>query len=360
MIPRGRHRYIYRAAWKRAAAAALDLLGGWAIRLSLPERLEPRRILAIRLDHIGDVLFFRPGLQALRRLYPQARITALVSSASAELLKNEPGLDEVCSWDAPWFDRSREPKSQVNFRGLAAQLRSRQFDLGLEFRGDLRHILLLALARVRVRVGYGLTGGGFLLHRCLRLRMGAHEVERDFDVIRALGGAWFPRAYPPLALAPEEIKGGQAMWQGKARRVVIHPAAGDPAKCWPADRFAEVCRRLGPDCQIILVGTRKERALAESVITLSGRPARNAAGETTVRGLAALITAADVFLGNDSGPAHLALTQGIPTVMLWSETNAADEWGPWGDTRSAVIRHPLRPEAVDEAVDAVQQFARPV
>src|SRR5512142_86245 len=98
LAPRGARRYIYQSVWKRLAAGCFDAAGGLLVLLATggrglrfqPQHLQPRRILAVRLDHIGDVLFFRPSLQALRTLYPQSHITVLASSAGAQLLKSDP------------------------------------------------------------------------------------------------------------------------------------------------------------------------------------------------------------------------------------------------------------------------------
>jgi ADP-heptose:LPS heptosyltransferase len=207
-------------------------------------------------------------------------------------------------------------------------------------------------------VGYGITGGGFLLHQCLRLRPAAHEVERDLDLIRSLGqGMHLPQAYAPLALSAEELSQGLAFWQTRKPHVVIHPGAGDPVKCWPPEHFSRLCRALGAACEILVVGSAGEQGLAEQVVQGSGPGVRNVAGQTPLRMLASMIAGADLFIGNDSGPGHIAVTQGIPVVMLWSETNEPDEWGPWGaGVQASVIRNPSRPEALEEALTAGRAY----
>ncbi len=359
-------RYVFQAAWKRWAAGLLDgagyagawlLTAGRGLKPDAAVLAEPRSILVVRLDHLGDVLFARPCLQALRRRFPRAHLACLTSRAGAQLLARDAFLDEVLSWEAPWFARGTVPPGQAGWVELARQLRTRRFDVGLELRGDLRNLLLLWRAGVRVRLGYGITGGGFLLHRCLALPAGRHEVERDLAVAAAAGADFTPQAYTPLALSPEELAEGRGAWQGAGPKVVVHPAAGDPAKRWPAGRFARVCAALADaGCEILLVGTAPERTVAEDAA--AGVPGvRNLAGRTSLRALAALISAADLLIGNDSGPAHLALTQGIPAVLVWSETNAPEEWGPWGEgCRARVIRQPEREEAVAETVAAALSF----
>ncbi len=364
---RGERCYVFRSFWLRLGAGILDLAGSILVKLFTwgrglrpdPKVLaNPARILVIRLDHIGDLLFARPCFQALRALYPQARITVLVSRAGAALLSQDPGIDETIIWQAPWFKRSDAGHKQVGFGGLVRELRHRHFDLSLDLRGDLRHHILLMLAGIRVRVGYGITGGGFLLHLPLKLRAQVHEVERDLDAVRALGARETPQTFIPLALNADELQRGEKIWHGAGYKVVMHPGSGDPAKCWPPTAFAQVCDALTEHgCEIVLVGTAAEKSLAENVAGLCQQPVRILAGETSLRGLGALTVAADLFVGNDSGPAHLAVTQGIPVVILWSETNTPEEWGPWGEgVRSTVIRHPGKEAVVEETIQAARQW----
>lgn len=367
--PRGSRPYLFRSAWKRGLAGLFDLLGAAAVWLATlgqglrpdPEaRSRPRRILVVRLDHLGDVLFARPALAALRRAHPQARITALVSPAGAELLARDPAVDDCLVFDAPWFRRGPKPAGQTGWQGLVRQLREHAFDCSLDLRGDLRHHILLWLSGVKVRIGYTATGGGFLLHVPLRLAVGMHEVERDCEAVEALGAARRPVAYPRLAFAPSELRAAAKTWKQHSRRVVVHPAAGDPAKCWPLENFRQVCVHLAEaGCEVLLVGSAAEQAAAEELMPRSRPRVRNLCGQTTVRQLAALIATSHLVVGNDSGPGHIAVTQGVPVVMLWSETNQPDEWGPWGrPCRATVVRQPQRPEALDEALAAARSWLK--
>jgi hypothetical protein len=112
---RGSRKYVYRFWGKRLAIGILDGVGSFVVRvLTLGKGLRvssevlenPSSVLIVRLDHIGDLLFSRPTLRAMRIRYPKAKLSVLVSSAGKALLSNEPGIDEIVVWDAPWFDRS--------------------------------------------------------------------------------------------------------------------------------------------------------------------------------------------------------------------------------------------------------------
>jgi len=364
---RGARQYVFRSWKKRLAARLFDIIGMLCIRfLTLGRGLKPdskyvenpKNILVVRLDHIGDVLFARPAFATLRQVYPHARITALVSSAGSALLAREPYIDEILIWDAPWFARTNSQSGSPGFWQMVKKIRKRQFDLSLDLRGDLRHHVLLSLAGVSVRLGYGITGGAFLLHIPLYLRVRTHEVERNLDAVQALKSCEIPRKYLPLILDDTELQAGEKIWQSQGQRVVVHPAAGDPKKQWSTAYFAQVCDYLANvGCEIVLVGTAAEKRLVQQVADCCSQTVRILAGTTTLRELVALITAADLFIGNDSGPAHIAVTQGKPVIMIWSETNTPEEWGPWGEgVRAQVIRYPWREDAVPEVIAAAQAF----
>ncbi|MBN1596291.1 glycosyltransferase family 9 protein [candidate division FCPU426 bacterium] len=366
-IPRGTRRYVYRWWLKRWAAGLLDFLGtavmllftgGKGLTVDRKILAQPGRILVVRLDHIGDVLFARPALHTLRRMFPRAHITALVSTDGRALLSADREVDEILTWDAPWFSRAGAKPPALGFWQMARVLKKHCFDLSLDLRGDLRHHLLCALAGIPLRSGYGITGGAFLLHLPLQLRAGVHEVERNLDLVRVLGEGPTPGGYVPLPLDAQERAAGEKVWAEAGSRIVIHPTAGDPRKQWGAGYYAGVCDLLtAKGCTVVLVGAAVEKGAAQQVARLCLRPVRVLAGQTSLRELTAVITAADLFIGNDSGPGHIAITQGKPVIMIWSETNAPEEWGPWGDSvRACVIRHPRREEAVAEVAAAAQRF----
>jgi ADP-heptose:LPS heptosyltransferase len=241
---------------------------------------------------------------------------------------------------------------------MVKHLKNQHYDLSLDLRGDLRHHVLLFLAGVRVRIGYGITGGDFLLHRALRLQIGQHEVERNLAVVPDREKIDLPESYTPLVLSEAEQKAARSFWESQAKHIVVHVSAGDPLKAWPISAFAQVCDTLTDHgYEVVLVGTQNETKRVQGVADLCIRPVRSMAGKTTLRELAALITYADLFIGNDSGPGHLAITQGIPAILLWSETNTPEEWGPWGKQgKTTVIRDPKRSHAVAEVVQAAQEL----
>jgi ADP-heptose:LPS heptosyltransferase len=122
---------------------------------------------------------------------------------------------------------------------------------------------------------------------------------------------------------------------------VLHVASGTPAKQWPIDHWQELIGRLVVEhgAQIVLVGTAGDRTMARRI--LSPVPCPGVAdwtGRLDLAELGALLQRSDLFIGADSGPAHLAATVGTPAVVLFSGTNDSRQWRPFGE-QVRVVRH---------------------
>jgi ADP-heptose:LPS heptosyltransferase len=322
---------------------------------------EPSRLLVIRPDHIGDLLFATPALRALRAAYPQAHIAALVGPWGADIVRRFghgtpcPYLDEVLTCDFPWFSRRPKASPLEPYRLLGAEarrLRGLGFDLALNLRFDFWWGALLSyLAGIPRRVGYAIAECRPFLTEAVPYTPGRHEVRQNLSLVEHVlrGGVGIQAGepgQPPLdfPLSDEERAfarqwlSGHGMVEGDA--VAIHPGAGAAVKLWPADRWAAVADALAGryGCRILLTGSASERSLVQLVdVRMRARPLL-VTGETTLGQLAALFAACRLVLGVDSGPLHLAVAVGAPTVHLYGPVDPA-LFGPWGDpVRHAVVQ----------------------
>ncbi len=363
--------YPYRAGWKRAIALAFDTLGdalGGLTALggkkSRPGGVPPagddalgqgldggavKRVLVIRLDHVGDVLFSTVVFQPLRQLYPKAHITALTGPWAAPLLLHHPDVDRVVSFRSPWFDRGGI-SGWTDTLGAFQFLRRSRFDVGLDLRGDPRVIGLMTAGKVRYRAGYGWGGGGVLLSRELDHPPGLHQVDRNIRLVQALGwkgeGENFRRPQLFVSKAEEEEARARLLALGVAaeeRLIALHPGASVSEKRWPAERYASLMSWLSrrPGLKLLLLGGPEERDLAARVAALSGVSSLNLAGALSLRGLMGVLSRCFLMIGNDSGPTHIAAALGVPTVALFSGKNEPSEWGPIG-VRAHLIQPPSR------------------
>jgi ADP-heptose:LPS heptosyltransferase len=303
-----------RLRW-RLLFAVIDAVGWWL--RSLLERWRSdrhavssheapvRRVLLVQLDHLGDAIITTAMLPPLRAAYPDASIEVLASSRNHPLFAACPEIDRVhvakVNRFASWLPGLWLPAMLA----WAWRLRGRRYELGIDGRGEFPHALLLFLAGVRRRVGWNAGGGGFLLTDSPTYQPHRPETESRAALLDVLGIA------PSQPITPRMT-----------------------ATCDEPMRLI-----LEGDYQIALVGGPADEQRAAEILGSQPWPnVLNAAGKLELARTAALLSAADLFIGADSGPAHLAAALGAPVVVLFSGTNHAAQWQPRGP-RVVVVRH---------------------
>jgi heptosyltransferase-2/heptosyltransferase-3 len=305
----------------------------------LPERVE--RILVVRLAYAGDVLLTLPVFAPLRRRFPAARITLLTCRLAARLLEACDGPDEVLEFDAPWFFGKRgDPWPAVP--SLVRRLRQERFELGIDFRADVRNILFtLYLPRIPCRVSYVSGGGAALLTHPVVWSEWKHKAEFHLDILRGVGipcSLQPPELHPSESWARELEPFGLPEPGGPERLVVVHPGARVPLKRWPATRFRRlVAQLLGRDeVHIAVTGSADEVELCAAVAAqLPEHRVRQLAGRLTVQGLAALLARAGLLITNDSMPMHLGAAVGTPVVAIFGPSKPR-ETAPLGEGHRVV------------------------
>jgi ADP-heptose:LPS heptosyltransferase len=367
-------RYVYRQPLKRLAAFLFDLIGGilfspW-IRPRTPDASSVRRILIVRPDQLGDIFLTRPAVAALRAHFRSASIDILAPASVSALLQRDKLFDRVLGVNDSWL--SPRPSFRRWFPewfALIGRLARQRYDLAFDFRGDLRSIVLMFAARVPIRAGYGLTGGGFLLNHRRPFPWHEHRVTASFGLLETVGVRVSPSPdSPPFGSAPRRLTGG----------VVIHPGSGCASKQWPLRRFADLARRILQEYpgEVTVIGTLEER---REYPDFPHHPRlRDLRGRTALEALPELIAPAELFVGNDSGPAHIAAACGVPVISIFSGANAAAAWHPWTARLRLISRktpcspcesrdckisgHPcLRDITVDEVLAHIQEsLAKPV
>jgi ADP-heptose:LPS heptosyltransferase len=334
-----------RPALRRAGLRAFGALYAAPGRSPGPEQ----SLLLIRPDHLGDLLFLTPALHALRTALPAARITLLAGTWGLSAVQNNPDLDDVEPCAFPGFERRPKAGLLAPYRLLAEQaraLRERSFDAAVILRFD--HwwgAWLAAAAGIPRRLGYERPDTRPFLTEALPYRPDRHEVEQNGALLRTLAEPSAPWELGPTRFAVTETDrawaGGWLQGRGvraDAPLVAIHAGAGAAVKQWPAPAWAQVANAMAEShgAQILLTGAAGERALAQAIAGRLDRPALDAAGETTLGQLAALLERCALALGSDSGPLHLAVAVGAPTVHLYGPVAAA-KFGPWGDPARHIV-----------------------
>lgn len=319
----------------------------------IDEKWQPaRRILAIRLDNLGDVLVTTPAIHAIRESLPRAEITLLASRVGAQAGRLNPDIDDVIVYEAPWMDPwHRLPQDSAREQAMVALLRERRFDGAIIF-GSFRQSALPAaylcyLADIPLRLAASIDGPGSLLttrHKHPERMM--HEAERGLDLVGAIG--LHAKARDLVLHVPDEARGllefrfpmlggANDRRTGTARRplIVLHPGCSMPARTYPWELYAEVAdllaERLG--ATIALTGSGDERELVERIYDRMGPASREQAlvlgGPLSFEEFCALIQLADLTITNNTGPMHISAAVKTPVVALFALTNPPEQWGPW-------------------------------
>ena len=319
-------------------------------------------ILLVRLRLIGDVVFTTPAIRAIRQRYPAARITYLVEEDAAPVVRGNPHLDDVLVVGRPaGVARLRE---DVVF---GRRLRAARYDLAIDFHCGPRSSWLTWMSGARTRVGFEVVGRSWVYTirvprpRTLRPR---HSVLNQWDLLTPLGFAPpDPRADPtemvenPVAAGRVGRRLAEAGLTRAHRIVVVHVSAGNPFRRWPIPSFVDlVCRLAAADRlrRIIVTSGPSDAHAASRVasearerLAAGDREAIPSCGEFDLAELRALLGRADLFIGGDSGPLHVAGTTGVPIVGLYGPTLPVRS-EPWRD-----------PALVSEAVEIGPLPCRP-
>lgn len=303
-------------------------------RKRVPKDFFPIRILVIKLDHIGDVLLATPVFSNLRKAYPDVEIHALTGSWSRIILENHPDVNRVFEYNSPMFCRSGHPTSLLKTIQLYRELRQAKYDLLIELRGDWRFVIFALLRFTTRRINRASLQ---LANRFgFRSFSDKHETIRNLDVLEQAGIS------TPIQNTTFVVKAEDQEWSvdflkahqidGDRPIMAIHPGSPIPQKRWLTERFAELADWLiaQKQARILFVGVKDEIPIINEIQDKMHGESVNIAGETNVPQLASILLKCDIFIGNDSGPMHLAAAVGTHTIGLFGPGDP-EKFAPVGE-----------------------------
>ncbi len=314
-----------------------------------------QRILAVKLDHIGDFVTALPAIRRLKHLFPHAKLSVLAGPASRAFATLEPAIDEFIEF-AFFHARSQLGERALTPEDLAeldAQLKPQRFDLAVDLRKHLSTRDILRHTGARFLAGFDYMGQFPFLDIALEWdgdkalqRKRAHVVDDLLSLVAAIGAATGsdrllsrPSLEPtPVEDLPDHIK---PLFDKPV--VAVHPGAGNITKQWPEEHFSALIDLLVErnDVNVLLVGGPDEVEIADALMetVLHPESVASMAGQTSLVALPKLLAACVLYIGNDSGPKHIAAAMGLPTIGIHSGVVDAVEWGPVGDRAVAMRRN---------------------
>ncbi len=331
----------------------------------------PARVVVRGVNWLGDTVMTMPAVQRVREAMPaDGHLAILVLEKAMDLWRHNPHVSEIIT-----LDRSRSELAQ------ARDLKKKHFDLAIVLPNSLHSAMVPFLARVPRRVGYRghsrrllltesfaadprfdtkqrLSESEIVAIKTKRLRPEdappvefRHQVLHYLELVAKLGVNPEPCA-PRIFLTEAELAASEKFFSNDNRpTLAVAPSAEyGAAKRWSDEKFIETIRaiRAHVDCRVILVGSRTERPyckhLAEKINAASNNPAVTViAGKTMLREVCACLARCRVLLTNDTGPMHLAVAVGTPTVAVFGSTEPTLTGPnyPGCENHHTVIRHPV-------------------
>lgn len=285
-----------------------------------------RRILLIQNKRIGDVVLTAPVFHALRSAYPEAIISVVMDGACRGVDAIMPGIEPLYFY-----------KGGLNFK-FWRKIFFRQWDLCLEFTGTDRAVLVALISRASLRATYARHADSFIRRWVFPQRVESnvktlHTIEYHLDLLKAVGisTGQMQRGISVSNTAlhdTKEILKSRGIGKNFA---VIHPGAARSEKMWGVDNWVRIAKflttHIGMDVVLTGGGNFDELEQISQILSRSSARVFSLAGSTTLEILAATIAQARIYVGVDTGAAHIADALGIPCVVLFGSTNPL-HWGP--------------------------------
>lgn len=295
----------------------------------MPEK-NPDNILVRGVNWIGDAVMTMPAIRALRKAYPESKISLLVKPSVAALFEKDPHIDSLIMYTEKF-------KGLLGKLKLAYSLRRMDFSKAILLQNAFDAAFITFLAGIPERIGYKRDGRGKLLTKPVPFHRDDRRLHHINYYLNLLTSAGIPTAYsqPYIYLSLEERLASRNTLAGASKPLIgINPGASfGSAKRWATERFADVASRFIGDTggSVVLFGGDNELKIASEIEKLvSSRKSGqllNLAGRTSLRELASLIAECDVVVTNDSGPMHIAYAVGTPVVAIFGSTDP-DLTGP--------------------------------
>jgi lipopolysaccharide heptosyltransferase I len=294
----------------------------------IPIERAPERILIVKPSAIGDIVHALPVLNLIRRRWPAAHISWLVTPACAALVEGHPQIDQVLCFDRKGMSRAwRSPIAALKLLGLHDDMRSQNVDLVVDLQGLFRSGWFAGQTRSPLRVGFANArefGWLFYTHR-VESSWEDHAVDRYLCIAEALG-LDISRVEFHFAVNDRDRAEIRLLLSDSEPYAVLLPGANWDTKRWPPERFAALVEpireRFGLRC--VVAGGPGDCELAAKI-----PGAQDLTGKTNLRQLIALLEGAKLVIAGDTGPMHIAAALGKPLVTMYGPTDPILT-GPFG------------------------------
>ncbi|TDX59234.1 glycosyltransferase family 9 protein [Orenia marismortui] len=305
------------------------------------------KILLIRLSAIGDVIHALPVARATRERYPEAEITWIVEDKAKDLVIGNPNIDNIIILPKEEWKKEFKTKKWATLkkaRSFFKELQKKEFDIALDVHGLFKSGLTAYLSGAKKKIGPAKGREGSTLfydHKVELPTEEIHQIDRNLQIAKGVDVKAETVSFD-ITLSEEERKKVDQLLKGLAINdskllITINPYTSWSSKNWLNQRWAKVADKLIKDfnCELIFTGSPADRAGVGEIIDLMEEDPYNLAGRTNLKELAGVYDRADLFIGCDTGPMHLAVAMATPVIALFGPTNPLTH-GPYGDNNIVV------------------------
>lgn len=296
--------------------------------------INPKSILIVRTDRIGDVVLSLPLAGIIKNHYPGCRVTFLLREYTKPLAEGNPMIDEVLVL--------KEKKGKIELTSNINMLRGYDFDWSILVYPTFRASFILYMSSIPERIGSGYRWYSFLFnHRIFDHRKYAerHELEFNVKMLSLIGIREDPDATNiAFNITAQnylrEIIGKTLFYEGAdldKPLIIVHPGSGGSAVDLPVGKMRTLIEKITCELQVkvILTGTADEKKICEE-LSIPGMTI-NLSGKYNLNELIALISLSSIFIANSTGPLHIAAAMGKHVIGFYPKIKACspDRWGPY-------------------------------
>jgi len=279
------------------------------------------KFLLIRLRSLGDCVLTTPAIRLLKAWRPQSEIGVVVEDRFREIYADNPDISAILP-------------------PVLAKVREFEPTITINLHGGTRSAVLTAASGARWRAGFAHFRPSWIYNVRIPRAQEILGVSRTVHTAEHVASAMFYLGVPKQEIPRAVLYASSSSLQ---RYAVIHPFASSPEKCWPASRFLAVASSL--DLQPVFIGSPTDDFSPFD---------RFACYRGSLAQTKQLLSAASLFIGNDSGPAHMAAAFGVPSIVLFGRSDEV-VWAPWKTDSQVLKRVPLTDLKVEEVMNAISR-----
>ncbi|WP_297890003.1 lipopolysaccharide heptosyltransferase II [Sulfurihydrogenibium sp.] len=272
------------------------------------------RILLYQTAFLGDLILTTPLIQSLKKIYPDSFLTVISKPFGKDVLKNNPFVDRLITFD----------KSKDSTVSLIKTLRKERYDVAISPHRSHRASYILFLSGIPKRIGFDKSGFSFLYTDLVSHRFdGTHEIERNLKLLEKLSG-FNPdliEKNPKLYLSQEEEEFYKSFDLKSKSYITVAPGSKWDTKRWTSSGFAKVIDVLIEKREkVVLIGSKEDEDFVNQILSKTLKKPINLVGKTTLRQTFSIVKNSKLLISNDSAPVHMAVCFDVPVVDIYGPT----------------------------------------